>query len=123
MFKSFPHFPRGPGGLGLLAARLAGAALGLFCVTVLAPPSSLCLGVPAAAAALVVGFLTRPAALALVLMIVAVAAGTGGVAGWLLAIGAAQLLTPVLAGGGAYSLDARLFGQRVIRVERDHTSV
>lgn len=123
MFKSFPRFPRGSGGLGLLVARLAGAVLGLFCVAVLAPQSWLCVGMPVAAAALALGFLTRPAAMALVLMIMPVAAGMDGASGGLLAIGAAQLLPLVLAGGGAYSLDARLFGQRIIRVQRDPTSV
>ncbi len=119
VFRAFPRFPAGANGLGLLSARLASAALGVFCVVVFTSPLAVRGAVLAAAAALAIGVLTRAAALLLVAALAIIAGAIGGVAGGLLALGALQVAALSLSGAGAYSLDAVLFGQRVIRVGRD----
>lgn len=70
------------------------------------------------ASALALGLLTRIAAAGMALVVALAAARMGGACGWALGLNAAHVATLVLAGAGAYSLDARLFGRRVIKVSR-----
>lgn len=115
--KSFPRFPRGLGGLALLIARLAGAALGALCLD---QPSQLQPWIWAVivtlAVALTLGLSTRIAAAGMAVVVALTAVRSGGAFGWALGLNAAHVATLVLAGAGAYSLDARLFGRRVIKV-------
>lgn len=123
VFHSFPYFPKGLAGLGLLVARLSGAVLAPACCLVLPPSPAWGAVALSAAAALAAGLFARAAALLLTFALAMLVPAIGGAGRALLALNALQLLSIVLAGAGGYSVDARLFGQRVIRVRSGRTSV
>ena len=123
VFHAFPYFPKGLAGLGLLVARLSGAVLAPACCLVLAPSAPWGAVALSAAAALAAGLFARAAALLLTFALAMLVPAIGGAARALLALNALQLLSIVLAGAGGYSVDARLFGQRVIRIRSSRTSV
>jgi uncharacterized membrane protein YphA (DoxX/SURF4 family) len=69
------------------------------------------------AASLAAGLLTRVAAAVCAALVFVGAARVSGTLSAILALNALQVVGLVLTGGGAYSLDARLFGRRVIRLD------
>jgi hypothetical protein len=118
--RLFSAFPSGWAGLGLLCLRLA---LLLTLITGIAPATVIRLGLAGAGALVIAGFLTPVASGA----VAAVAVGT---AGWSLITGAPLLFNSLqvhwllagvgtallMIGPGAYSVDARLFGWRELRM-------
>jgi uncharacterized membrane protein YphA (DoxX/SURF4 family) len=129
--RLFTTFPSGPAGAGLLLLRAAvGTALvarGVLAAAardVSGPAFSLALGTIVSGLALLAGFLTPLAGLLAAAVTAADALGTrvpawtpaDGIAAWALLLAAALALA--LAGPGAVSLDARLFGRREIEVPR-----
>ncbi|WP_165184520.1 hypothetical protein [Caulobacter soli] len=111
-------FPGGLIGVALLIGRLAAAAVLMFVLNDTARQALwLALPLVVVAAGLVAGLLTRFAAAACVALVVFGAARADGALCVVLALNALQVVGIVLAGAGAYSLDARLFGRRVIRLD------
>ncbi len=110
-------FPGGLVGAALLLGRLAAAAVLVF---VLNDPAreALWTALPLAlvAAGLLVGLLTRFAAAACVALVLLGAVRADGAFAVVLALNALHVAGLALTGAGAYSLDARLFGRRVIRL-------
>lgn len=110
----FSMFPAGRAGAGLVLLRAACALQLGFAVLSDASPSWLTIAGAIAAAALILGLLTQGVAIACVVVlafevlccdrIFSVAATLQGI----------DLLALSLLGAGAYSIDARLFGRRVI---------
>jgi hypothetical protein len=109
-------FPGGLIGVALLIGRLAAAAVLMFALGgsgLEAPWPALFL----VAAGLAAGLLTRFAAAACAVLVLFGAARADGTLSAVLAFNALHVVGLVLTGGGAYSLDARLFGRRVIRLD------
>jgi hypothetical protein len=111
-------FPGGLVGAALLLGRLAAAGVLMFALRGLAPQTAW--AAPALlvlAASLAAGLLTRVAAAVCAALVFVYAARVSGTLSAILALNALQVVGLVLTGGGAYSLDARLFGRRVIRLD------
>ena len=112
-----PMFPGGLPGVALLLARLATASVLILVfrdgLDALWPTVPLVL----LAASLVAGLLTRIMAAIGAALVLFGATRAGGVLAGVLALSALHILGLALTGGGAYSLDARLFGRRVIRLD------
>ncbi len=111
-------FPGGLIGAALLIGRLAAAMVLAFALSAHAL-EALWSALPLAlvAASLVAGLLTRLSAAACAALVLFGAARAEGALAAVLALNALHIVGLVLAGGGAYSLDARLFGRRVIRLD------
>jgi len=115
------HYPDGSAGIALLLLRSSCALTGFPALACLWPAAAAANFATIAscvmAAALVAGFNTRTVALLLGAAVVAdLFVASGEFAPFLLALaGTAGAL--VLLGPGAYSLDALLYGRRVIRLE------
>ena len=111
-------FPGGAPGAALLLMRIATAATLLLAVVYCLRPDAW-QGVPAIllAAGLLAGICTRLVGGLSVIVLGILAARTGGAAGAFLVLHGVQALALALLGAGAYSVDARLFGRRVIRLE------
>lgn len=108
-------FPAGVPGVALLLLRLS-AAIVLFAAATLIGPVPIwgCACLALCGAALALGFLARiVAVIAGIVAGFAAALGVGS-ACWLLALHALDAAALVLLGPGAYSIDARIFGRRVI---------
>jgi putative oxidoreductase len=119
--KLILRYPDGLFGVALLLLRLSYAAIALPALARLWPAPSITvpigLGAAAIALALILGFGARAAAL---LLAVALAIGIGGAQGelaWFLVGCAGGAVALVLLGPGAWSIDAHLYGRRVIRLE------
>ena len=119
--KLILRYPDGLFGIALLLLRLSYAAIAYPALARLWPsPSNL---VPVAlcavlvAVALLLGFGARAAGLLLVLALAAGFAGASGELAWFLLACAGGAAALVLLGPGAYSIDAHLYGRRVIRLE------
>jgi hypothetical protein len=111
-------FPGGLIGVALLLGRLAAAAVLAFALRgVVRETAWAVLPVVLLAIGLATGLLTRFAAAACAVLVLVAAARADGTLSAVLALNALQVVGLVLTGGGAYSLDARLFGRRVIRLE------
>ena len=112
-------FPERLPGAGLLLMRAAVALASAAAIKLFAP---LPLWVQAAAcllaAAILLGLCTRITALvsAAVALIAALRVGDG--LGWAAASFALSLIALAMIGPGAYSIDARLFGRKVINLDR-----
>ena len=115
MTKFHARFPDGAAGAALLVIRIAQAATSLT-VLLGAPKQELLLTIVAVIASmlLVAGLFVRPTALVLAVMCVLAASSWHGAARCVLLGHACSDLALALLGAGAYSLDARLFGRRVI---------
>ncbi len=111
-----PMFPSGLLGVALLLARLAAA-----CVLALAFHDVgfgwFALPLIVLAGGLAVGVLTRVLATVCAGLVVFAAIRADGVLAGVLALNAVHVIGLALTGGGAYSLDARWFGRRVIRLD------
>ena len=112
------RFSDGPAGLALLLMRIAQAATGLAIASGLpgwmgtfAHPKLL---MAVLGLLLLAGLYVRPAAVVLALLGALAATSWSGPARCLLLGNACSGLALALLGAGAYSLDARLFGRRVI---------
>lgn len=116
--KTFPHFPDGLYGAGILVIRIAGASammIGAIC-----PGLPLWMQLVAAVLALLllIGVMTRPSA-ALSSALVLLALRWLPHAPWpFLCVQALHIAALCFIGGGAYSIDGVLFGLRVIRLPR-----
>jgi len=115
------RYPDGLFGVALLLLRLSYAVIAFPALARLWPAPSVTvpmgLGLAVIVLALVSGFGARAAAL---LLAVALATGAGSARGdltWLLAGCAGGAVALVLLGPGAWSIDAHLYGRRVIRLE------
>jgi uncharacterized membrane protein YphA (DoxX/SURF4 family) len=124
MARSFSVFPGGKAGAGLLALRFATAATLLTSLAAddAVPVTVFWLAV-VLSVMLLLGVVTRYIAIPTLLLILACATCGGPhnaithYAMMLIANGA-EAVSLTLLGAGAYSIDARLFGRRVIHVRR-----
>jgi len=114
MKRLFSFFPAGPAGVGLLLIRVACATQLLATSLESALPIGLTLLGAIAAAALAFGVLTQAVAIACVLLLIVDVLCCGKTLGIMAAIQGLDMLALSLLGAGAYSLDAHLFGRRVI---------
>lgn len=114
----FSVFPAGAAGAALLLMRLACAGLWLSAL-VFAPDLPLWLAVAGGlvGCALILGFLTRIATAFTLLAIVAARVELTDALETLTLLHALDAVALLLLGAGAYSLDARLFGRREIRID------
>lgn len=115
--KLFSMFPAGPPGVALLLLRLCVAAL-LFIDQAgrLSWPAPVWLAIATvlAAAALVAGFLTPIFALVCGLLELMALSSLGQLGAPLLILGLSLALAAALLGPGAYSIDALMFGRRMV---------
>lgn len=111
-------FPAGAAGAALLLLRVSAALVILIAaMTCGLHPMWGWVGMGLVGAALVLGFLARIGAALVVLVAGLVAATASGSLSWLFALHALDGVALVLLGPGAYSIDARMFGRRVITFE------
>jgi uncharacterized membrane protein YphA (DoxX/SURF4 family) len=119
MSRLILSYPDGIAGAALLLRRLSCALLAFPSLARLWPASAAWLmAIPSAAIvlALVTGFGTRPAAAVLVLALIADVPSADGETALLLLSSAGAVGALALMGAGAYSIDARRFGRRVIHL-------
>ena len=110
-------FPEGLAGAGLLLMRISGALAIGATLFVLAPlPLWVDAGAAVLAGGLLSGLLMRLAAILGAALQVVVAFTIGEPFGWIAALMALDLVALSMTGPGAYSIDARLFGRRVIKL-------
>jgi uncharacterized membrane protein YphA (DoxX/SURF4 family) len=111
-------FPGGRAGTGLLLLRVSGALATGATIRWLAPlPAWAVAGVLVLAGVLLLGVLTRPAAIAATVLQATAALVVNGDRGELAALLALSLLALAMTGAGARSIDARLFGRKVITLD------
>ena len=117
MSMMFPPFFAGTPGAALLLMRLATALMLLITLCrSFTPALWLDLAGALLVASLAAGFAVRLAAALAALVILYAAIRSGSDSGAVLALQAVQSAALALLGAGAYSIDARLFGRRVIRL-------
>jgi len=113
-----PIFSGGAPGVALLLMRTATAAtLLLAAVDFPLPDAWPLVAAVLPALGLLAGLFTRAAGLLGAILLVVLAARAGGAAGAFLALQGAEALALALLGAGAFSIDARLFGRKVIRLD------
>jgi hypothetical protein len=113
-----PIFSGGAPGAALLAMRMAtAAAVSVAAVRYPLPDAWLPVAAVPLALCLLAGLFTRAAGVLGALLLGICAAEAGGPAGAFVALHAVEALALALLGAGAYSVDARLFGRKVIRLE------
>jgi len=95
--------------LRLSSASLVAFGLGGAQMSIWAAAGSI-----AVAIALLAGVCTRLAALVCVLSAAAAFSTTGGMLGWVMGLQALNAIALSILGAGAYSIDARLYGRRVV---------
>lgn len=110
----FSIFPSGPRGAALVLLRISAASLIALCFNKLQLSPWAATGLFLVAAGLISGFLTRPAALTCALLATWAFIRIGGPLSWLVGLQALSAIALAILGAGAYSIDARLFGRRVI---------
>jgi hypothetical protein len=114
----FYAFLGGAPGTGLLLLRLGTAFLIPFTVfNSLSPPLWLGMAAGLLAVSLAVGLAVRVAASISALTILFAASQSSGALAAILTVQALQAAALALLGAGAYSVDARLFGRRVIQLK------
>lgn len=111
-------FPQGLPGAGLLVLRLSLAPAVAAAILLLAAPAWVEAGVLALASAILFGVYTQPAALAGAALCVVVTFSVDGGLGWAAVVIGLNLIALAMIGPGAYSIDARLFGRKVIKLGR-----
>jgi len=113
----FYAFLGGAPGAGLLLLRFGTAFLVPLAVFIsLSPPLWLDIAVVLLALSLALGFAVRVAASLSALVILFTASRNSGALEAVLILQALQAVALALLGAGAYSIDARLFGRRVIQL-------
>ncbi len=110
----FSIFPSGPRGAALVLLRISAASLIALCLGRFQLSPWIVAGLLVVAAALLAGFLTRPAALICALLATGAFLRICGTFSWLIGLQALSAIALAILGAGAYSIDARLFGRRVI---------
>jgi len=119
MQQLFSTFPAGAPGAALFVLRSALALLLMIATRYFDFLPFWCvLPLFVLGAALALGFLTQIAAVACAGLIVVGAIKIGGTLGLVVGLHGLPALALVLLGAGAYSIDARLFGRRVIVLEK-----
>ena len=120
MTRFSPIFSGGAPGAALLLMRVATATtLVLAAVHFPMPDAWPALAALPLAIGLLAGLFTRVVGVLGALLLGVLAARTGGTAGVFLALHGVEALALALLGAGAFSIDARLFGRKVIRLD-DH---
>ncbi|MDB5705942.1 MAG: hypothetical protein JWN66_3058 [Sphingomonas bacterium] len=118
MFRSWAY----PGGIAapaLLMLRLHAALFAVAQSTLLRPcPGWTIIPLALIVLPLLAGLFTRTVAALVTTVSLGLAAALGGTTGAVLAIGALASAALILLGAGAWSLDARLFGRRMILLRR-----
>ena len=115
MHRLFITFLDGAPGIGLLLLRLAvGASLATLGSGVRPHGLIILIGLIVVAAAVVIGFMTRTAAVLVATLQLLCALWTGFSGGMVELAFIAQALALALLGAGNYSLDSRLFGRRLV---------
>jgi hypothetical protein len=116
--STFQVFPAGASGAALLLLRVSASLLLVGALVYLgASPVWAKCGVVLVAVALCTGFRTRFAAWLCALLAAAGAMEIGGALGVLVALSAVNAAALALLGAGAFSIDALLFGRRVISLD------
>ena len=113
--KSFLVFPTGVPGAGLLLLRIS-IASALSAATPALIPAFLDIGVAVVIIGLTIGLFTRAAAVLSTAAAVFLCINLGGPLGMAAALLGLCALALAMLGGGSYSVDALLFGRRVIRL-------
>ncbi len=115
----FSIFPGGLRGAALLLLRISAASLMALGVARFddLPVWSMA-GMLVVGTALLAGICTRVAAGICAILAAAVFVRMGGTLGWLMGLQALNAAALAILGAGAYSIDARLFGRRVIDLRR-----
>ena len=112
-------FPQGLAGAGLLLLRVSCALATAATIPLLAPMPLWGEAAPLVlAGGILFGFRTRLSALASAALSAFVFFRVGGDLGWAAALIALDLVALTMTGPGAYSVDARLFGRKVITLGR-----
>jgi hypothetical protein len=114
----FSIFPSGPRGVALLLLRVSAASLIAVCLSRVPLSAWVVSGLLVVALALLVGLYTRVAAAICAILALAAVSRNGGTLSWLLGLQALSAAALAILGAGAYSIDARLFGRRVIDFEQ-----
>lgn len=114
VIKLSQTFPSGLAGVALLLLRLTVAVIPVAVSRVPSVPLWMAVALILIAASVVLGLLTRFAALSCVVLSVVMIALDGDALD--LALHGVDALALALIGAGAYSLDAHLFGRRVITI-------
>lgn len=118
MTRFSPIFSSGAPGAALLLMRVASAATLLLATAYfLLPDAWPALAALLLAIGLLAGLFTRVIGVLCALQLGVLAVRTGGAAGAFIALHGIEALALALLGAGAYSIDARLFGRKVIRLE------
>lgn len=118
MAKSFPNFPIGSTGAGILVARAAGGALLALGSVCPGPPDWMELPAVVLALALLLGVMTRGASILGAILVVSAAPWIHQAPWPVLGLCAMNIAALSLLGGGAYSIDALLFGRTAIRLRQ-----
>ena len=120
MIRFSPIFSGGVAGAALLLMRIATAAtLLMAALHALRPDAWQVFATAVLALGLLAGVFTRVVGGLAALLLVMLAMRIGGAAAGFVALHGIQALALALLGAGAYSVDARLFGRRVIRLDDD----
>jgi hypothetical protein len=112
----FSIFPNGPRGAALLLLRVSAASLITFAIHRLALSSWAIGALVLVAAALILGLCTRLAATLCAALAATAFIQSVGMLSWLMGLQALSAAALAILGAGAYSIDARLFGRRVIEL-------
>jgi uncharacterized membrane protein YphA (DoxX/SURF4 family) len=111
-------FPAGAPGAALLLLRLSAASLVFVASSQFNTlPTWMIVGFVMLAAALVLGFFTRVAAGISAVLAASIFVALGGTLGFVTLLHAFNAIALAILGPGAYSIDARRFGRRVIKLD------
>ncbi len=114
----FSIFPSGPRGAALLLLRISAASLIALGLNGLELSAWITASLLVVGAALLSGFCTRVAAVICTVLAAAAFIRSGGTLSWLMGLQALNAAALAILGAGAYSIDARLFGRRVIEFDK-----
>lgn len=117
MATGFMMFPTGSAGVALLLIRAA-LAIALGAMAAWAEADAARLALAFLSGTILAGFRTRLAAVAAAMVAAVVATRLGGPLGLSAALHGCCAVALAMLGAGGYSIDARLFGRRVIDFDR-----